>query len=567
MIICPGCGADMHFDPKTGKLTCDYCGTAMTIAGYRKEREQKKRLTDSDIELTAKAEKIPGDSVPDSYEVTVFTCPQCGAALMSTDETAVTFCSYCGSSVALEGRLSREKRPDKIIPFSITKEQCQEAYRKLLGRSLFVPSEMKTTEQIGKFRGIYMPYWIYNFTQMQPLHLIGKKVSVKGDCEVTERFDIHIPGEAVCSGIAFDASSIFYDNLSEGISPFSTELGVDFDPAYLSGFYADTGDVDPYAYIEKAGQLAEEAAAEKIAEKFDLRSYSINKYSIEENLQMESRQESGMFPVWFLSTRMNTNRGKKEFISYAVVNGQTGKITAELPVDFKKYLLGSVILAVLIFVLLNFISTPTPGRMLTYAGILAAVGIFISNAQINRIWRREKRTDDIGLSAVRNPEGPGRTEDRDRGQNAGKSGKYLDINAVPVKGCLIFFVISVLVLLMFFIIPGSGAMVVILIPVILFFYLQRNGYLSGPVRIKRKEKKEKVPFGRKIAASWKQLAALVVIVAVIIVRPVSDYYYFAAALMSLLLTAWSFYNIVTEYNQLTTHPIPQLGKRGGDKNE
>lgn len=32
----------------------------------------------------------------EDYEVTVFTCPQCGGRLLSDDTMAATFCSFCG---------------------------------------------------------------------------------------------------------------------------------------------------------------------------------------------------------------------------------------------------------------------------------------------------------------------------------------------------------------------------------------------------------------------------------------------------------------------------------------
>ena len=29
---CPACTGPLHFDPVTGKLTCDYCGSSYTVA-------------------------------------------------------------------------------------------------------------------------------------------------------------------------------------------------------------------------------------------------------------------------------------------------------------------------------------------------------------------------------------------------------------------------------------------------------------------------------------------------------------------------------------------------------
>lgn len=70
----------------------------------------------------------------------------------------------------------------------------------------------------------------------------------------------------------------------------------------------------------------------------------VNSFSLSSAFGTKLEQtDSAMFPVWFLSYR-NGSR-----VSYATVNGQTGKIAADLPVDIRKYFLGSLILALPIF--------------------------------------------------------------------------------------------------------------------------------------------------------------------------------------------------------------------------
>ena len=54
-----------------------------------------------------------------------------------------------------------------------------------------------------------------------------------------------------------------------------------------------------------------------------------------------------MLPVWFL-TWQESGR-----VAYSVVNGQTGKVTSELPVDIKLYLLFSLIAAIPLFFVLQ----------------------------------------------------------------------------------------------------------------------------------------------------------------------------------------------------------------------
>ena len=114
MIPCPGCGAGMRFDIASQKLVCDYCQSTQEVAQAGNERSAK------------------AGEASDTMDVTVFTCPQCGGEIYSTDNEASSFCSFCGASVTLEGRLTQARRPLYIIPFKKTKEDCKQIYADLI---------------------------------------------------------------------------------------------------------------------------------------------------------------------------------------------------------------------------------------------------------------------------------------------------------------------------------------------------------------------------------------------------------------------------------------------------
>ena len=69
--------------------------------------------------------------------------------------------------------------------------------------------------------------------------------------------------------------------------------------------------------------------------------------------------------------------------------------------------------------------------------------------------------------------------------------------------------------------------------------------------------------GREI---YKPVLGLLATILVFILRPVSDLYYYVVSLFSIIMSIISFYNIIENYNILTTRKLPQLGKRGGDEN-
>ena len=100
-----------------------------------------------------------------------------------------------------------------------------------------------------------------------------------------------------------------------------------------------------------------------------------------------------MYPVWFMSYR------KDNRVAYATVNGQTGKVAADIPVDIRKYTLCSVLLSLPVFVFLNLFFTFRPKTVLSCAVFLAAAAFFIYMAEILKIYHRDRRSDDKGYLA------------------------------------------------------------------------------------------------------------------------------------------------------------------------
>ena len=123
MYKCPNCSGEMYFSPEKQKLVCKFCGSMFKADEF----EQHTGVHAEEFEENAVSEQQEEEEK--YYQATVFTCPQCGGELISTEETAATFCSFCGSSVLLESRVSRERKPDKIIPFRKSKEECRHCIR------------------------------------------------------------------------------------------------------------------------------------------------------------------------------------------------------------------------------------------------------------------------------------------------------------------------------------------------------------------------------------------------------------------------------------------------------
>ncbi len=370
MYQCPTCGGGVRFDIASQKLLCDHCQNT-----YEPENFSTHGAAEEENE----------------FSTTRFLCPQCGAEIIGDDNTAAAFCSFCGASTILEGRISREKRPDHIIPFKITKKQCSDLYSGMMKRAIFAPKELKDSKSIESFRGIYMPYWMYAMDYQGPFHLSATTHSRQGNYDITKYFDLSGNIDASYDGIMHDASTTFADDISESVVPYEVNAMKDFHPAYLSGFYADTEDVNPAIYLNDAVSLTKNYASQSITGHPSFRGYHID-HSRESVPNAAPRPAKyAMLPVWFMAYR------KKDRVSYITINGQAGKIAADIPIDPARYTIGSLLLAIPLFLLLNLFLSLSASVVLILSAIIAFITAIVAIAEHNHMKKKERGELDRGL--------------------------------------------------------------------------------------------------------------------------------------------------------------------------
>jgi len=376
MIKCPNCAAELEFDAKSQNVECPYC---------------KSNFNPNELDVkVSKAEESN-----DTYSGKSYMCSSCGATLLTFDETAITFCSYCGSQAMIESKMIRQNAPDYIIPFSKTREECIESYKKLLSKSLFVPKYMKSDVTLSKFRGIYIPYTIYKLSYDGNCTNNGRKYSHRrGDYVYYDKYEITSDVDAKYNGIAYDLRSNFYDKYSFAI-PYNYKEVKEFNMNYLSGFYADTKDVDSDTYINDAEKICTSDSVNRLRSNKEFIKYGCNSPKI--NIKVSDKKTS-MYPVYFLAVRSKNNK----YIHYAVCNGQTGKCVADIPVDFKKYILFSLIIALPIFLVINSLLLILPKNICIFSCICALVSMIISLAQASTINKSHNHSDDLGYKQVTN---------------------------------------------------------------------------------------------------------------------------------------------------------------------
>ena len=122
-----------------------------------------------------------------------------------------------------------------------------------------------------------------------------------------------------------DGSSKMADDLMESIEPFDFSDAVDFQTAYLAGYFADKYDVDAEQSTDRANLRVRTSTEDTFSS--TVRGYaSVIPESSSIRLQ-NGRAKYALYPVWLLNTSWKGQR-----YTFAM-NGQTGKFAGDLPMD------------------------------------------------------------------------------------------------------------------------------------------------------------------------------------------------------------------------------------------
>lgn len=354
---CPNCDGELIFDPATQKYKCEYCNSLFSQAeldAMKPAESSEKVEAQMDFEQEPSGQmdfgQKPSGTVQE--EAVRYTCPSCGAQIITGATTAATFCYYCHNPVVLGGRLEGKFLPNKVIPFDVTREAAEKGFLDYVGKKKFVPKAFFNKKQIESMTGVYFPYWLYDVELEGKLQGDARNIRVwrTGDIEYTEtkHYAVEREGDVTLRNLTENALQKANARLASGVMPYDFSRMKDFHMGYLSGFMAERRDIEQAAVQNKMQCEMRESAEKLMRETVS----GYNSVSVQ-NTSFRPKKENWsyvLFPVWTI-----TYKGKDGKIYYYSMNGQTGKVCGELPVDHGKLALTSVLagLAVLIIGLIG----------------------------------------------------------------------------------------------------------------------------------------------------------------------------------------------------------------------
>ena len=337
---CPSCGGAIEFDSHSQKMKCPYCDTEFDLETLKKydeqlskEAEQKDDISDWQTDPGKQWQEGETDGM------NVYTCKSCGGEIVSDENTGATSCPYCGNPVILTERFRGALRPDMVIPFKLDKKAAKEAYYKHIKGRPLLPKVFRRENHIDEIKGIYVPFWLFDADVAADARYKATKVRTWSDSDYdyteTSYYSVDRSGNMSFVSVPVDGSSRMPDDLMESIEPYKVADAVEFQTAYLSGYLADKYDVDAQQSTDRARERMKESAQDVLRD-------TVKGYAsvIPENTNVRisgGDAKYALYPVWILNT---TWRGK---IFIIAMNGQTGRMSGDLPVDngaYTRWLLG-----------------------------------------------------------------------------------------------------------------------------------------------------------------------------------------------------------------------------------
>ena len=417
---CPACTGPLHFDGKTGILKCDYCGSTYTVEEVEKLFAAKNEaaaaaFTDGAGKDTgpeaggsqpaagsasgkndqsaaagssaADSQSAAASSDPaasgwgnDAAKMRAYNCTSCGAELICDETTAATRCPYCGNNTIIPGQFAGTQKPDYVIPFQYEKKDAVNALKGYYRGKTLLPGAFRNENHLDEIKGVYVPFWLYSghVDAAGRYNAQQDEVFRQGEYEVTrsKHYEVEREGTISFTRIPVDASTKMPDDLMDSIEPFDYKAITDFSLAYMPGYLANKYDVSSKECGKRAYERSRTTAQESL--EGTVTGYTSVSTRDHREKVVNEKTEYAVFPVWLLSTSW---QGQNFLFA---MNGQTGRMTGNLPVSKAKQALWFFVVFVLCLLLFgSFLLTGEDTTTTSY--LIAIVFALIPAAIVNAV--------------------------------------------------------------------------------------------------------------------------------------------------------------------------------------
>ena len=251
---CPGCAANLVFDPRDAGLSCPYCGHKEEIPQSGDEVEERSY----EDYLQPRAGQMR-TLASDALEV---KCDSCGAVVTFTPPEVAGECSFCGVKIVAQPKSSDPLvAPGGILPFGIPTDSATESVKQWLRSRWFAPNALKKLAYQESIDGVYLPFWTYDayttsyYEGQRGEHYYVTETYTERDAQgnmVTKTRQVQRTAWYPASGsvsrwfddVLIPATKSVSQSRLRSLEPWDLNAMKPYEPAFLSGFKAQRYQVE-----------------------------------------------------------------------------------------------------------------------------------------------------------------------------------------------------------------------------------------------------------------------------------------------------------------------------------
>lgn len=321
-------------------------------------------------------------------------CPNCQATISSFDPFSDKLtCPYCSTVSVITGAMQKEAaRPERIIPFSTSRDAFELACANMLINEPLVPDDIFEQVSFGDVDAIYLPMFLYEGTFEANWsasigyeeNSVGVGTDWQGNKTVKEKKVIKYRPASGTSKGNFSFVCLGYEGpeITEEMSaftktfPYATKLSKEFSSEYLKGYHVMPHNDDRESVWAKYGEELVDANAREAA-LGQVGSEIFKDFRSSTNHDKKHEGRMVYVPFWFVYYKYNGQN--YHYLMDGIGQNQNGTTPTDQPRQDKvnklkripKFVLwGSIALMLLVFV-------PKAGPILFSLGILGIIGYFV----------------------------------------------------------------------------------------------------------------------------------------------------------------------------------------------
>ena len=327
---CPNCLAPLNWQGASEQVVCESCGTKFDVAVIEQLYADKEQAAAAaGTEPAWDIVQTENFSEEDATCMRGYICPSCAAEIICDDTTAATSCPYCGNATIVSGQLAGGLKPDYVIPFKLDKNAAVSALKAYYKGKKFLPKAFAADNHVDTIKGVYVPFWLFDGETTASMRFKATKIHAytSGSYRVTDTdyYRVTREGSVAFEKVPVDGSSKMPDAHMDAVEPFDYGGLKPFSTAYLPGFLADRYDEDAETCAKRATERIINSTEKAFAA--TVRGYTAMTREYANIDLKKGGVKYALMPVWMLSTKWN---GKSFLFA---MNGQTGKLVGDLPVD------------------------------------------------------------------------------------------------------------------------------------------------------------------------------------------------------------------------------------------